>query len=134
MNMTDPIADMLTRIRNGVQANMETVDVTPVSKVKVEIARILKQEGYIDGYSVEGETAKEKTITVQLKYGPDKQKVISGIKRISKPGLRVYAKQNAIPKVLNGLGIAIISTSQGMMTDKDARKNHAGGEVVAYVW
>lgn len=133
MNMTDPIADMLTRIRNGVQANMETVDVTPVSKVKVEIAKILKQEGYISNYAVSGEGI-EKKMTITLKYGPDKQKVISGIKRISKPGLRVYAKQNAIPKVLNGLGIAIISTSQGMMTDKDARKNHAGGEVVAYVW
>ncbi|MBR2825151.1 MAG: 30S ribosomal protein S8 [Solobacterium sp.] len=133
MNMTDPIADMLTRIRNGVQANMETVEVTPVSKVKVEIAKILKQEGYISNYVVSGEGI-EKKMTITLKYGPDKQKVISGIKRISKPGLRVYAKQNAIPKVLNGLGIAIISTSQGMMTDKDARKNHAGGEVVAYVW
>ena len=133
MNMTDPIADMLTRIRYGVQANMETVDVTPVSKVKVEIAKILKQEGYISNYAVSGEGI-EKKMTITLKYGPDKQKVISGIKRISKPGLRVYAKQNAIPKVLNGLGIAIISTSQGMMTDKDARKNHAGGEVVAYVW
>ena len=133
MNMTDPIADMLTRISNGVQANMETVEVTPVSKVKVEIAKILKQEGYISNYVVSGEGI-EKKMTITLKYGPDKQKVISGIKRISKPGLRVYAKQNAIPKVLNGLGIAIISTSQGMMTDKDARKNHAGGEVVAYVW
>ncbi len=133
MNMTDPIADMLTRIRNGVQANMETVEVAPVSKVKVEIARILKQEGYITNYSVSGEGI-EKKMTITLKYGPEKQKVISGIKRISKPGLRVYAKQNAIPKVLNGLGIAIISTSQGMMTDKDARKNHAGGEVIAYVW
>lgn len=133
MNMTDPIADMLTRIRNGVQANMETVDVTPVSKVKVEIARILKEEGYITNYAVTGEGI-EKKMTITLKYGPEKQKVISGIKRISKPGLRVYAKQNAIPKVLNGLGIAIISTSQGMMTDRDARKNHAGGEIVAYVW
>ena len=133
MNMTDPIADMLTRIRNGVQANMETVEVAPVSKIKVEIARILKQEGYITNYSVSGEGI-EKKMTITLKYGPEKQKVISGIKRISKPGLRVYAKQNAIPKVLNGLGIAIISTSQGMMTDKDARKNHAGGEVIAYVW
>ncbi|MBQ9047662.1 MAG: 30S ribosomal protein S8 [Solobacterium sp.] len=133
MNMTDPIADMLTRIRNGVSANMETVDVTPVSKVKVEIARILKQEGYINNYSVSGEGI-EKKLTVVLKYGPNKEKVISGIKRISKPGLRVYAKQNAVPSVMNGLGIAIISTSQGMMTDRDARKKHAGGEVVAYIW
>lgn len=133
MNMTDPIADMLTRIRNGVQANMETVDVAPVSKVKTEIARILKEEGYIDNYAISGESV-EKKMTVTLKYGPSKRKVITGIKRISKPGLRVYAKQDAVPRVLNGLGIAIISTSQGMMTDKDARKAHAGGEVVAYVW
>lgn len=133
MNMTDPIADMLTRIRNGVQANMETVDVVPVSKVKTEIARILKEEGYIEKYQISGEGI-EKKMTVTLKYGPNKEKVITGIKRISKPGLRVYAKQNAIPKVLNGLGVAIISTSQGMMTDKDARNKHAGGEVVAYIW
>ena len=133
MNMTDPIADMLTRIRNGVQANMETVDVTPVSKVKTEIARILKVEGYIANYSITGEGV-EKKMVVTLKYGPNKEKVISGIKRISKPGLRVYAKENSIPKVINGLGIAIISTSNGMMTDREARKQHVGGEVVAYVW
>ncbi len=133
MNMTDPIADMLTRIRNGVQANMETVDVTPVSKVKTEIARILKEEGYIANYSITGEGV-EKKMVITLKYGPHKEKVISGIKRISKPGLRVYAKENAIPKVINGLGIAIISTSNGMMTDREARKQHIGGEVVAYVW
>ena len=131
--MTDPIADMLTRIRNGLAAEHETVTI-PSSKMKVEIARILKQEGYINGYSVEGETAKDKTITVDLKYGPDKQKVITGLKRISKPGLRVYAKGNAVPRVLNGLGIAIISTSKGLMTDRDARKQNLGGEVVAYVW
>ncbi|MEE3487088.1 MAG: 30S ribosomal protein S8 [Bulleidia sp.] len=133
MNMTDPIADMLTRIRNGAQARMDTVDVAPVSKVKVEIARILKAEGYITNYSVSGEGI-EKKLTVTLKYGADKRNAITGIKRISKPGLRVYAKQDAVPSVLNGLGIAIISTSQGMMTDKEARKKHAGGEVVAYVW
>ena len=133
MAMTDPIADMLTRIRNGLQAEHETV-VIPASKMKVEIARILKQEGYINGYRVEGETAKEKTITVDLKYGPEKQKVITGLKRISKPGLRVYAKGDNVPRVLNGLGIAIISTSQGMMTDKEAKQKHIGGEVVAYVW
>ena len=112
MNMTDPIADMLTRIRNG-----------------VEIAKILKSEGYIDNYAVTGEGI-EKKIVVTLKDG----RVISGIKRISKPGLRVYAKGDEIPKVLNGLGIAIISTSNGMMTDKQARKLHIGGEVIAYVW
>lgn len=133
MNMTDPIADMLTRIRNGVQANMETVDVAPVSKIKMEIARILKEEGYIANYTVTGEGV-EKKMTVTLKYGPNKTKVITGIKRISKPGLRVYAKENSIPKVINGLGIAIISTSNGMMTDREARKLHVGGEVIAYVW
>lgn len=133
MNMTDPIADMLTRIRNGVQAHMTTVDVTPSSKVKVEIAKILKSEGYIENYAVEGEGI-EKKIVVTLKYGSNDAKVITGIKRISKPGLRVYAKGDNVPKVLNGLGIAIISTSNGMMTDKEARKQHVGGEVIAYVW
>ena len=133
MSMTDPIADMLTRIRNGLSAEHDTVAI-PASKMKIEIARILKQEGYINGYSVEGETAKEKTITVELKYGPDKKKVITGLKRISKPGLRVYAKGDNVPRVLNGLGIAIISTSKGLMTDRDARKQNLGGEVVAYVW
>ena len=133
MSMTDPIADMLTRIRNGLSAEHDTVAI-PASKMKVEIARILKQEGYINGYSVEGETAKEKTITVELKYGPDEEKVITGLKRISKPGLRVYAKGDNVPRVLNGLGIAIISTSKGLMTDRDARKQNLGGEVVAYVW
>ena len=133
MSMTDPIADMLTRIRNANSAEHDTV-VIPASKMKIEIARILKQEGYIDNYSVEGDTAKDKIITIELKYGPDKQKVISGLKRISKPGLRVYAKSDSVPRVLNGLGIAIISTSKGLMTDRDARKAHLGGEVVAYVW
>ena len=133
MNMTDPIADMLTRIRNGVQANMSAVDVTPCSKVKVEIAKILKKEGYIDNYAVEGEGI-EKKIVVTLKYGPRGEKVITGIKRISKPGLRVYAKGDNLPKVLNGLGVAIISTSNGMMTDREARKQHIGGEVIDYVW
>ena len=133
MNMTDPIADMLTRIRNSLQAGHEEVSI-PASKVKVEIAKILKAEGYIENYKVEGETAKEKAIKIELKYGPDGQKVITGLKRISKPGLKVYAKANAIPRVLNGLGVAIISTSQGLMTDRDARKAKLGGEVVAYVW
>ena len=133
MNMTDPIADMLTRIRNGLNAGHETV-VIPASKMKVEIAKILKAEGYINNYKVEGETAKDKTITIELKYSEDGQKVITGLKRISKPGLKVYAKVDAVPRVLNGLGIAIISTSKGLMTDRDARKNKLGGEVVAYVW
>ena len=133
MAMTDPIADMLTRIRNSNNAEHENV-VIPASKIKVEIARILKQEGYISDYTVQGDTAKEKTITIDLKYGPDKEKVITGLKRISKPGLRVYAKGHNVPRVLNGLGIAIISTSKGLMTDRDARKENLGGEVVAYVW
>lgn len=133
MNMTDPIADMLTRIRNGLVAGKDTV-VIPASKMKVEIAKILKAEGYINNYKVEGEAAKDKTISIELKYGPDGQKVISGLKRISKPGLKVYAKADALPRVLNGLGIAIISTSKGLMADRDARKAGLGGEVVAYVW
>ena len=133
MNMTDPIADMLTRIRNGLGAGHESVTV-PASKMKIEIAKILKAEGYINNYKVDGETAKDKTITIELKYSEDGQKVITGLKRISKPGLKVYAKVDAVPRVLNGLGIAIISTSKGLMTDRDARKNKLGGEVVAYVW
>ena len=133
MNMTDPIADMLTRIRNGVQANMSAVDVTPCSKVKVEIAKILKKEGYIDNYAVEGEGI-EKKIVVTLKYGPRGEKVITGIKRISKPGLRVYAGKDELPKVLGGLGVAIISTNKGVLTDKQAREAQVGGEVLAFVW
>ena len=133
MNMTDPIADMLTRIRNGLGAGHESV-VVPASKMKVEIAKILKAEGYINNYKVEGENGKNKTIIIELKYSPDGQRVISGLKRISKPGLKVYAKVDTVPRVLNGLGIAIISTSKGLMTDRDARKNKLGGEVVAYIW
>ncbi len=131
MNITDPIADMLTRIRNAVQARHEVVEI-PASREKVEIAKILKQEGFITDFSVSGDV--KKTLTVTLKYGPNNEKVISGIKRISKPGLRVYAEVDKLPRVLNGLGIAIISTSSGLLTDKDARKKHVGGEVVAYVW
>ena len=114
-------------------AGKDTV-VIPASKMKVEIAKILKAEGYINNYKVEGEAAKDKTISIELKYGPDGQKVISGLKRISKPGLKVYAKADALPRVLNGLGVAIISTSKGLMADRDARKAGLGGEVVAYVW
>ncbi len=131
MMMTDPIADMLTRIRNGLQARHEVVEI-PASKEKVEIARILKEEGFITDYSVSGDV--KKVMTVTLKYGQNNEKVITGIKRISKPGLRVYAKVENLPRVLNGLGIAIISTSNGMMTDREARAKHCGGEVVAYVW
>ena len=133
MNVTDPVADMLTRVRNALNAGHTTVNV-PASKMKVEIARILKQEGFINDYKVEGETAKDKAIVIELKFGPEGQKVITGLKRISKPGLRVYARNDAVPRVLNGLGIAIISTSKGLMTDRDARKKALGGEVIAYVW
>jgi ribosomal protein S8 len=129
--MTDPIADMLTRIRNGVQARHEVVEV-PANKEKIEIAKILKEEGFITDYNVEGDV--KKTINVTLKYGPNNEKVINGIRRVSKPGLRAYAKVDEVPRVLNGLGIAIISTSHGLMTDKEARAKHVGGEVIAYVW
>lgn len=131
MIMTDPIADMLTRVRNAIQARHTTVDI-PASKEKVEIARILKEEGFITGYEVSSEL--KKTISVTLKYGPNNEKVINGIKRISSPGLRVYTKAEDMPRVLNGLGIAIISTSHGLLTDKEAKAKNVGGEVVAYVW
>ncbi|TGY64909.1 30S ribosomal protein S8 [Dubosiella muris] len=131
MNMTDPIADMLTRIRNALQQKHETVSM-PSSKEKTAIAEILKSEGYINNYKVEGDL--KKTLTIDLKYGKNGERVISGLRRISKPGLRVYAKVENLPRVLNGLGTAIISTSNGMMTDKDAKKNHVGGEVIAYIW
>lgn len=131
MIMTDPIADMLTRIRNGVQARHEVVEV-PANKEKIEIAKILKEEGFITDYNVEGDV--KKTINITLKYGPNNEKVINGIRRVSKPGLRAYAKVDEVPRVLNGLGIAIISTSHGLMTDKEARAKHVGGEVIAYVW
>ena len=129
--MTDPIADMLTRIRNALVVKHDEVDI-PASNMKKEIARILLAEGYIKGYELVG--AKGETIRVTLKYGAKGEKVISGLKRISKPGLRVYAGSQELPKVLGGLGIAIISTPKGVMTDKDARKLHHGGEVLAYVW
>lgn len=131
MIMTDPIADMLTRIRNALQQKHESVSM-PASKEKQAIAKILKDEGFITDYSVEGDV--KKTLTITLKYAEDNKRVISGLRRISKPGLRVYAKVDKLPRVLNGLGIAIISTSNGMMTDRDAKKNHLGGEVIAYVW
>ena len=126
--MTDPIADMLTRIRNANQMHNKEVSM-PTSKMKVEIAKILNSEGFIEGFEV-----KENTLTLTLKYGENKERVITGLKRISKPGLRVYAEAREIPKVLNGLGIAIISTPKGVMTDKLARKNNVGGEVIAYIW
>ncbi|MBQ1304007.1 MAG: 30S ribosomal protein S8 [Erysipelotrichaceae bacterium] len=131
MMVTDPIADMLTRIRNAIQAKHDSV-VVPSNKEKLEIARILKEEGFITDFVVDGDL--KKNIIITLKYGKNNEKVISGLKRISKPGLRVYAKADELPRVLNGLGIAIISTSKGMITDKEAKQQHIGGEVVAYIW
>ncbi|MBS5189969.1 MULTISPECIES: 30S ribosomal protein S8 [Clostridia] len=133
MTMSDPIADMLTRIRNANTAKHDTVDI-PSSKMKNAIAEILFNEGYIAKYEII-EDGNFKTIRVTLKYGADKnEKIITGIKRISKPGLRVYASKNEIPKVLGGLGTAILSTNQGVITDKEARKLQVGGEVLAFVW
>jgi small subunit ribosomal protein S8 len=132
MVVTDPIADMLTRIRNANQLKYKSVKI-PTSKVKVEIARILKDEGFIVDYTMVKED-KENIISVELKYGPKKERIITGLKRISKPGLRVYAKLEEIPTVLNGLGIAIISTPKGLMTNKEAKNNQVGGEVIAYIW
>ncbi len=132
MVLTDTIADMLTRIRNVVMIKGETVDI-PMSKEKLAIADILVQEGYINGYEVI-ENGVQKFIKVTLKYGPNGEKVIQGLKRISKPGLRVYAEASKLPKVINGLGIAIISTNKGIITDKKARELNVGGEVLCYVW
>ena len=130
--VTDTIADMLTRIRNANSMRYEEVKV-PASNIKKEIARILKEEGFIKDYKVD-ESDAQGTIILTLKYTDKKERVITGLKRISKPGLRVYANKDEVPKVLNGLGIAIISTSKGIMTDKEARKENIGGEVLAYIW
>ena len=130
--MTDPIADMLTRIRNGNSAKHDSIDV-PASNIKKEIAQLLLDEGFIKGFDCI-EDNKQGLIRIDLKYGQNKEKVISGIKRISKPGLRVYVKNDNVPRVLGGLGMALISTSKGIMTDKNARKNAVGGEVLCYVW
>ncbi len=132
MQITDPIADMLTRIRNANSAKHDSVDI-PSSNMKKAIAEILLNEGYIKNYQIIDD-GKQGIIRVTLKYGEGKQRVISGIKRISKPGLRVYAGKDEMPRVLRGLGIAIVSTSKGIMTDKNARKENVGGEVLAYVW
>jgi small subunit ribosomal protein S8 len=135
MTMTDPIADMLTRVRNANQAFHDSTTM-PHSKIKVGIAEILVAEGYIAGYDVadpaEGEVGK--TLSITLKYGANRERSIAGVRRISKPGLRVYAKSTGLPKVLGGMGIAIISTSQGLLTDRQAHRNSVGGEVLAYVW
>ncbi len=134
MAMTDPIADMLTRIRNGLTAKLDTVTV-PASNIKKAIAEILVEEGYIKSATVvKEENSVQDSIVIELKYGKNKERVISGLKRISRPGLRIYARYDQLPKVLNGLGIAVISTSKGIMTDKKARAMKAGGEVLAYIW
>jgi len=134
MTMTDPIADMLTRLRNANSAYHDKVAM-PSSTVKARIAAILKQEGYISGYEiVTNETGIGKTLTIDLKYGANRQRSIAGVRRVSKPGLRVYAKSTALPRVLGGLGVAIISTSSGLLTDKQPGKQGVGGEVLAYVW
>ncbi|CCY28075.1 MAG: 30S ribosomal protein S8 [Candidatus Faecisoma sp.] len=130
--VTDPIADMLTRIRNANAMRYVEVEV-PSSKLKLEIAKILKEEGFIKDYKIKKNNVQD-IIVLNLKYGENKERVITGLKRISKPGLRVYAKANEVPTVLNGLGIAIISTSKGIMTDKKARELSLGGEVLAYIW
>ena len=132
MKITDPISDMLTRIRNGNTANKDEVSM-PSTKVLVEVARVICEEGYIESYSVE-DTKPQKTLHITLKYGPKRSKVIRGIKRISKPGLRIYSKAQDLPRVIGGLGIAVISTSKGMMCDRDARKLGIGGEVICYIW
>jgi small subunit ribosomal protein S8 len=135
MTMTDPIADMLTRLRNANQAYHDTVTM-PYSKLKAGVAEILQQEGYIGSWKVEEPTAGVvgKSLVVSLKYGPNRERSIAGIRRISKPGLRVYAKATGLPKVLGGLGVAIISTSTGLLTDRQAKQKGVGGEVLAYVW
>ena len=132
MTMTDPIADMLTRVRNANAAHKESVSI-PHSKIKERIAEILKREGYIGGFSVVDETV-GKSLVVDLKYGPNREKSIAGVRRVSKPGLRVYAKSTALPKVLGGLGVAIISTSSGLLTDRQCESKGVGGEVLAYIW
>jgi small subunit ribosomal protein S8 len=132
MTMTDPIADMLTRVRNANHAYHDSVTM-PHSKIKVHIAEILQQEGFVAGWSVE-EGEKGKNLVVTLKYGPNRERTIAGVRRISKPGLRVYAKSTGLPKVLGGLGVAILSTSTGLLTDRQAAKRGVGGEVLAYVW
>lgn len=130
--VTDPIADMLTRIRNANAMRYKEVEI-PSSRVKTEIANILKEEGFINDYKIKKNNVQD-IIVLSLKYGENKERVITGLKRISKPGLRVYAKSNEIPRVLNGLGIAIVSTSKGIVTDKKARELNLGGEVLAYIW
>ena len=132
MSMSDPLADFLTRIRNAVRANFDTVEI-PLSKLKVSVAEVLKKEGYIKDYQV-AEQGVQGTITVELKYGPNGEQVITGLRRASKPGLRQYKKSNAIPTVMSGLGVGILTTSKGVMSDREARRLHVGGELLCEVW
>lgn len=132
MSMSDPLADFLTRIRNGASANFESVEM-PLSKLKVSVAKVLKEEGYINDYQIIDQGV-QGTLKVSLKYGPDKQKVITGIRRVSKPGLRQYSKSGHIPKVMSGLGVAILTTSQGVITDREANRRNIGGEILCEVW
>ena len=134
MTMTDPIADMLTRIRNANSAQFDSVKM-PGSKLKESLAAILEREGFIAGYAVRVDAARPgTTLEIKLKYSDDRARTIEGIKRISKPGLRIYAKADSMPRVLGGIGVAVLSTSKGLMTDREARKRHLGGEVLCYVW
>jgi small subunit ribosomal protein S8 len=134
MTMTDPIADMLTRIRNANTAMHDEVKM-PASKLKESLATVLQKEGYIEGYAVaDNEGRPGSTLTITMKYSPERERVISGVKRISKPGLRVYTKADKVPRVLGGLGVAVLSTSQGLVSDREARKRRLGGEVLCYVW
>ena len=134
MTMTDPIADMLTRLRNGATASQDSVRM-PSSKLKEALAGVLEQEGYIDGFAVEETPDRPgRTLHVTMKYSPDRARTISGIRRVSKPGLRVYSKSTEVPRVLGGLGVAVLSTSQGLLSDREARKRRVGGEVLCFVW
>jgi small subunit ribosomal protein S8 len=132
MTMTDPVADMLTRVRNASLAYHETTTM-PSSRIKANLAEVLTEEGYLAGWSVEP-TEPQATLTIRLKYGPNRERVIAGLRRISKPGLRVYVKRTEVPRVLGGLGVAILSTNEGLVTDRTARRRGLGGEIVAYVW
>ncbi|MEJ2056214.1 MAG: 30S ribosomal protein S8 [Desulfofustis sp.] len=132
MSMSDPLADMLTRIRNAAMVKFDTVEI-PKSKIKVNVAKVLQEEGYISGWEANDE-GPQGTLIINLKYGPDGESVITGLQRVSKPGLRKYARAGSIPTVLNGLGVAIISTSQGLLTDRAARKLNTGGEILCKVW
>ena len=132
MTMTDPIADMLARIRNANTAYKDEVQV-PASRIKEELARVLAREGYVRGHRIEGDPPKQ-LIVIEMKYGPDRERTISGLKRVSRPGQRVYADRSTLPRVLGGLGVAILSTSQGVMTDRQAARKGVGGEVLCHVW